>query len=79
MDLGLMHTCLDGPKKSVLTKFYRMKLAFAIVMTIVVDSYSIPVFVNGPDKFGFHHGTHANFVDVFGEQKILWFLPVNSA
>ena len=34
--------------------------------------------MNGPDKFGFHHGTLANFVDVFGEQKIFWFLPVYS-
>jgi len=59
-----------------------VKFVFAVVTTewfVDVDSYNIPVFVNGPDKFGFHHGTHANFVDVFGEQKILWFLPVNSA
>lgn len=47
--------------------------------TTMEHSYSIPVFVNGPAKFGFHHGTYANFVDVFGEQTLLWFLPLNSA
>lgn len=44
--------------------------------TTMEHSYSIPVFVNGPDKFGFHHGTYANFVDVFGERRLCWFLPV---
>jgi hypothetical protein len=39
-------------------------------------SYITPVFVNGPDKFGFNHGGYANFVDVFGERKACWFLPI---
>jgi hypothetical protein len=39
-------------------------------------SFITPVFVNGPDKFGFNHGCGANFIDVFGEQKLLWCLPV---
>lgn len=39
-------------------------------------SFITPVFINGPDKFGFNHGCQGNFVDVFGEQKLFWCLPV---
>jgi len=47
-------------------------------VSVISDSYNTPIFINGPDKSGFNHGTFANFVDVFGEQKLLWFLPVRS-
>ncbi|MEQ2161678.1 hypothetical protein GOODEAATRI_011981 [Goodea atripinnis] len=35
-----------------------------------------PVFVSGPDRNGFNLGLHKNLLQVFGEDRKLWFIPV---
>lgn len=46
-----------------------------------LEQFRAPVFRGGnaPDKRGWHLGRLSNFQEVFGEQKLLWFLPVPSA
>lgn len=43
-----------------------------------LESFRGPVFRHGPDKKGFHLGTYNNFIEVFGDDKKKWFLPVFS-
>ncbi|CAG7818121.1 unnamed protein product [Allacma fusca] len=41
-----------------------------------LESFRSPVFSHGPDKKGFNLGCYNNFVEVFGDDKKKWFLPV---
>ncbi|XP_035983603.1 palmitoyltransferase ZDHHC15B-like isoform X1 [Fundulus heteroclitus] len=41
-----------------------------------LEAFSAPVFVSGPDRNGFHLGLHKNLLQVFGEDRKLWFIPV---
>jgi len=41
-----------------------------------LESFRSPIFRHGPDKKGFNLGIFNNFVEVFGEDKKKWFLPV---
>jgi len=41
-----------------------------------LESFRSPIFMNGPDKAGFSLGTYYNFLEIFGEDKTKWFLPV---
>lgn len=40
------------------------------------ESFRAPVFQTGADKDGFSLGTFPNFMEVFGDNKLKWFLPV---
>jgi len=41
-----------------------------------LETFRPPVFASGPDKRGFSMGRYNNFCDVFGDNKLKWFLPV---
>lgn len=41
-----------------------------------LESFRSPVFVDGPDRKGFSLGTYYNFIEIFGEDKTKWFLPI---
>ncbi|KAM4696690.1 palmitoyltransferase ZDHHC15 [Rhinophrynus dorsalis] len=41
-----------------------------------LESFSAPVFQNGPDKNGFHLGICKNLEEVFGRQKSFWPFPL---
>ncbi|KAK3774673.1 hypothetical protein RRG08_035100 [Elysia crispata] len=41
-----------------------------------LESFRAPVFQTGPDKDGFSLGSGANFAEVFGDNRLRWFLPV---
>ena len=41
-----------------------------------LESFRSPIFSHGPDKKGFNLGSYNNFVEVFGDDKKRWFLPV---
>ncbi|KAK3606384.1 hypothetical protein CHS0354_042022 [Potamilus streckersoni] len=41
-----------------------------------LEAFRAPVFQSGPDKNGFSLGRYNNFLEVFGENKKLWFLPI---
>lgn len=41
-----------------------------------LESHRPPVFLGGPDKNGFNLGRYQNFVEIFGDNKAFWFLPV---
>ncbi|OQV13237.1 Palmitoyltransferase ZDHHC15 [Hypsibius exemplaris] len=43
-----------------------------------IESYRPPVFSGGPDKNGWSLGGWANFTEIFGDRKLLWFLPIFS-
>ena len=40
------------------------------------EAYRAPIFRSGPDKDGFNLGKYNNFVEVFGDRKALWFIPI---
>lgn len=44
-----------------------------------LEAFRAPIFRSGPDRNGFNLGTYANFMEVFGNRKLLWFLPVFTA
>jgi palmitoyltransferase len=44
-----------------------------------LESFRSPVFRHGPDKKGFNLGAFNNFVEVFGDDKKKWILPVFSS
>ncbi|XP_030065791.1 palmitoyltransferase ZDHHC15 [Microcaecilia unicolor] len=44
-----------------------------------LEAFSPPVFQSGPDKNGFHLGFRRNIRQVFGEDKMLWLIPVESS
>lgn len=41
-----------------------------------LESFRTPIFRSGPDKDGFSLGRHANFIEIFGDDKRKWFLPL---
>ncbi|XP_052795358.1 palmitoyltransferase ZDHHC15B-like isoform X3 [Mya arenaria] len=41
-----------------------------------LESFRSPIFQSGPDKNGFSLGKFNNFIEIFGENKKLWFIPV---
>jgi len=41
-----------------------------------LESFRSPIFAHGVDKKGFNLGMYNNFVEVFGDNSKLWFLPV---
>ncbi|XP_045205043.2 palmitoyltransferase ZDHHC15B-like isoform X3 [Mercenaria mercenaria] len=41
-----------------------------------LESFRSPIFQSGPDKNGFSLGKYNNFIEIFGENKKLWFIPV---
>ncbi|XP_060783492.1 palmitoyltransferase ZDHHC15B isoform X2 [Neoarius graeffei] len=41
-----------------------------------LEAFSAPVFQNGPDRNGFDVGFRKNLLQVFGEDKKLWFFPI---
>ncbi|KAJ8298493.1 hypothetical protein KUTeg_025024 [Tegillarca granosa] len=41
-----------------------------------LESFRSPIFQSGPDKYGFSLGKYNNFVEVFGDDKLKWFLPI---
>lgn len=45
-------------------------------MFFISESFRSPIFQSGPDKHGFSLGKYNNFVEVFGDDKLKWFLPV---
>ncbi|KAL5012252.1 hypothetical protein ScPMuIL_010803 [Solemya velum] len=53
---------------------YHLYLTFHNRSTL--ESFRAPVFQTGADKDGFSLGTYSNFMEVFGDNKLKWFLPV---
>ena len=43
---------------------------------VLSEAYRAPIFRSGPDKDGFNLGKYNNFIEVFGDRKALWFMPV---
>ncbi|CAH1776517.1 unnamed protein product, partial [Owenia fusiformis] len=41
-----------------------------------IESFRAPIFRGGPEKDGFNLGRNNNFIEVFGEEKKKWFLPI---
>ncbi|XP_074650926.1 palmitoyltransferase ZDHHC15-like isoform X2 [Tubulanus polymorphus] len=41
-----------------------------------LESFRAPMFRTGPDKNGFNLGKGANFQEIFGDNKKIWFLPI---
>ncbi|KAG1690699.1 Palmitoyltransferase ZDHHC2 [Nymphon striatum] len=41
-----------------------------------LESFRAPIFRMGPDKDGFNLGRYLNFIEIFGEDKKKWFLPM---
>ena len=54
---------------------YRMHLLLKMVLT---EAYQAPVFPSGRDRDGFNLGCYENIVEVFGQNKWLWLLPLHS-
>ena len=57
--------------------FYHLYLVSRNMSTL--EAFRTPVFRNGPDKLAFHLGKFNNFQEVFGDNKLTWFLPVFSS
>ncbi|XP_055346063.1 palmitoyltransferase ZDHHC20-B-like [Paramacrobiotus metropolitanus] len=55
-------------------------LSYHIYLTLVnrstIESYRSPIFAGGIDKNGFHLGHYNNFTQIFGDNWLLWFIPV---
>lgn len=41
-----------------------------------LEAFRAPIFKNGPDRNGYNIGTYNNFIEVFGNKKSLWMVPV---
>jgi palmitoyltransferase len=41
-----------------------------------IESFRAPIFRTGEDSDGFNLGKYKNFQEVFGDNKIMWFLPI---
>jgi len=54
--------------------FYHVYLVSKNMTTL--EAFRAPVTRNGPDKMAFHLGRLANFQEVFGDNRLLWFFPV---
>lgn len=46
------------------------------LITTFSEAFRAPIFRSGPDKDGFNLGKYNNFVEVFGDRKSHWFLPI---
>uniref|UniRef100_A0A914VMJ4 Palmitoyltransferase n=1 Tax=Plectus sambesii TaxID=2011161 RepID=A0A914VMJ4_9BILA len=57
--------------------FYHLYLTSKNQSTI--ESFRAPVFTYGPDKNGYNLGIRRNYREVFGSNRLLWFLPIFSA
>ncbi|KAK2170250.1 hypothetical protein NP493_1156g02021 [Ridgeia piscesae] len=63
---------------SIITLFgYHGYLVSRNVSTL--ESFRPPVFRGGPDKNGFNLGKWGNFLEIFGENRKMWLLPVFSS
>lgn len=50
-----------------------------IPFPIITEAFRAPIFRGvGPDKNGFNLGRYNNFAEVFGDNKMLWFVPVST-
>lgn len=86
---GNDHMGLNGGKFHVLFVFF-VAAMFAVSLVSLfgyhcylisknrstLESFRAPVFLSGPDKKGFSLGSYDNFREIFGENKLKWFLPV---
>lgn len=41
-----------------------------------LEAFRAPIFKNGPDKNGFNIGLRNNMMEVFGDNKFLWMVPI---
>jgi len=41
-----------------------------------VESFRPPIFRLGPDRNAYNLGKYHNWIQIFGEKKLLWFIPV---
>ncbi|KIH49723.1 hypothetical protein ANCDUO_20201, partial [Ancylostoma duodenale] len=46
--------------------------------SMLPESFRAPMLEGGPDKRAFDHGIRANYREVFGYNRKLWFLPIFS-
>lgn len=44
----------------------------------MLEAFRAPAFQHGPDKNAFSLGTRKNFLQVFGDEKKYWLLPIFS-
>jgi len=56
--------------------FYHLYLVAVNKSTL--ESFRAPIFRTGPDKEGYHIGKMNNFMEVFGDEKRYWLLPVST-
>jgi len=57
--------------------FYHVYLVSKNMTTL--EAFRAPVMRSGPDRLAFFLGKMANFQEVFGDNRLLWFLPVYSS
>lgn len=48
-----------------------------IFYLLFAEAFRAPIFrIGGPDKNGYNMGRYNNLQEVFGDDKLMWFLPV---